>query len=243
MNQLIKMFDGHKLMIIEKDGEPIFLLNDVCNILELAPRSVRQRLEDDVCSTYPIQDRLGRTQQATFVNEDGLYDVILDSRKPEARRFRKWITSEVLPSIRKTGSYNAIDTSQLSPELQILNNMVASLARQELETKRIKSEQETIKHRLDNIDSLDTIGDLQQRLNAMIRRYARQEGVSFGNAWKSFRQAYNTAYRTNLTLRINNYKKDHNLKNLTMPQYLSIVRELPDAIRVADKMLNRSVAS
>lgn len=244
MNQLIKIFDGHELTIVEKDNEPLFRLGDVCKILDLGQvAGVTRRLDDEVISNHPIKDRLGRTQQATFVNEDGLYDVILDSRKQEARRFRKWITSEVLPSIRKTGSYNTIDTSQLSPELQILNNMVASLARQELETKRIKSEQETIKHRLDNIDSLDTIGDLQQRLNAMIRRYAQQEGIGFGNAWKSFRQAYNTAYRTNLTLRINNYKKDHNLKNLTMPQYLSIVRELPDAIRVADKMLNRSVAS
>jgi|SRR5690625_1023418 len=242
MNQLIKMFDGHELTIVEKDNEPLFRLGDVCNILELTQRSVTQRLDKGTLSKCPLKTA-GGTQQVTFVNEDGLYDVILDSRKPEARRFRKWITSEVLPSIRRTGSYNAIDTSQLSPELQILNNMVTSLARQELETKQIKSEQETIKHRLDNIDSLDTIGDLQQRLNAMVRRYAQQEGIGFGNAWKSFRQAYNTAYRTNLTLRINNYKKDHNLKNLTMPQYLSIVKELPDAIRVADKMLNGSVAS
>lgn len=106
MNQLTKLFDGHELTIIQNGDNPKFLLKDVCEILGLSnPRMVKERLGDDVSSTYPIQDRLGRTQQATFVNEDGLYDVILDSRKPEAKKFRKWITSEVLPTIRKTGGY------------------------------------------------------------------------------------------------------------------------------------------
>lgn len=110
MKQVTELFDGMQLRIIEGKHGMLFLLNDVCGILELAPRVVKQRLEDDVCSTYPIQDALGRTQQATFVSEDGLYDVILDSRKPEAKRFRKWITSEVIPSIRKHGGYLTPDT-------------------------------------------------------------------------------------------------------------------------------------
>ncbi len=64
---------------------------------------MRERLDDGVVSTDTIADSLGRLQMANFVNEDGLYDVILDSRKPSARDFRKWVTSEVLPQIRKTG--------------------------------------------------------------------------------------------------------------------------------------------
>lgn len=83
----------------------MFCLADVCKILELRQGDVRQRLSDGVVSTQPIVDSLGREQQANFVNEDGLYDVILDSRKPEAKAFRKWVTSEVLPSIRKHGAY------------------------------------------------------------------------------------------------------------------------------------------
>ena len=102
---------------------------------------------------------------------------------------------------------------------------------------------ETVNHRLDNIDKVDTIGDLQQRLNAMIRRFAQQEGIAFGLAWKEFRNAYNTAYRTNLKAKINNYKEKHGLKSLTMPQYLSLTDSLKDAVRVADKMLNKSDAS
>ena len=87
---------------------PLFCLADVCKALNLSQGHVRERLNDGVVSTEPITDSLGRTQQANFVNEDGLYDVILDSRKPEAKAFRKWVTSEVLPLIRRTGGYMRI---------------------------------------------------------------------------------------------------------------------------------------
>lgn len=90
---------------IDENGEPLFCLADLCGTLALDVNNTVRRLDDGVCSKHPIPDILGRIQLTNFVNEDGLYDVILDSRKPEARRFRKWITSEVLPSIRKTGSY------------------------------------------------------------------------------------------------------------------------------------------
>lgn len=98
--------------------EPLFCLVDVCKALGLSASHVRPRLDDGVVSTDTISDSLGRTQTANFVNEDGLYDVILDSRKPEARAFRKWITSEVLPTIRKTGKY---DPSEKKSEISIPN--------------------------------------------------------------------------------------------------------------------------
>jgi anti-repressor protein len=118
MNQLTKMFEGQNLTIINQNDESYFKLNDVCEILGLAPRVVKQRLDKDVCSTYPLHTA-GGTQRVTFVNEDGLYDVILDSRKPEAKRFRKWITSEVIPSIRKHGAYmtpEKIEEALLNPD-------------------------------------------------------------------------------------------------------------------------------
>ena len=88
-------------------------------------------MEDDVLSKYPIVDTLGRTQQATFVNEDGLYDTILESRKPQAKLFRKWVTSEVLPSIRKQGGYmvarpDETDEEILARALQIMKAAIES---------------------------------------------------------------------------------------------------------------------
>ena len=96
---------------ITNDNEPMFCLGDLCRALDLTAKGVRQRLSDEVISTYPIKDALGRMQNALFVNEDGLYDVILESRKDSAKKFRKWVTSEVLPSIRKTGGYNRTMTT------------------------------------------------------------------------------------------------------------------------------------
>ena len=110
MNENLQIFEnpdfGQVRVILQENGEPLFCLADVCFILELTPSKVAQRLEDDVLSKYPISDSLGRQQDTNFINEEGLYDVILGSRKESTKPFRKWVTSEVLPSIRKTGSYS-----------------------------------------------------------------------------------------------------------------------------------------
>ncbi|MDQ0176042.1 phage antirepressor [Bacillus chungangensis] len=110
MNQIQKIFNNKKLTVIQKNNDVLFLLKDVCEILGLGQvAGVKRRLDKDVISNHPLETA-GGVQQVTFVNEDGLYDVILDSRKPEAKKFRKWVTSEVLPSIRKHGAYATPET-------------------------------------------------------------------------------------------------------------------------------------
>lgn len=109
MNEL-KVFEYHsnKVRTVERDGEPWFVLKDVCQVLGIADHKVvARRLDtDEVCQT-PLTDSVGRNQETLIINESGLYSVILRSDKPEAKPFRKWVTSEVLPSIRKTGAYHA----------------------------------------------------------------------------------------------------------------------------------------
>ena len=100
---------GRIRTVNDEQGEPWLCLKDVCKVLGLKQGDVCRRLADGLVSTQPITDSLGRTQMANFVNEDGLYNVILDSRKPSAKAFRKWVTSEVLPQIRKTGGYIPLD--------------------------------------------------------------------------------------------------------------------------------------
>lgn len=95
------------------DNEPLFCLADVCKALGLEQVSrVKARLKEDGVTTSKVTDRLGREQEATFINESNLYKTIFQSRKESAERFTDWVTSEVLPSIRKTGSYQ----KQLSPQ-------------------------------------------------------------------------------------------------------------------------------
>ncbi len=91
---------------IIKDGEPWFCLADACRILEIKnSRDAKNRLMQDGVGTTDIIDNLGRNQTADFINEPNLYKLIFQSRKAEAERFANWVTSEVLPSIRKHGLY------------------------------------------------------------------------------------------------------------------------------------------
>ena len=88
---------------ITKDNEPMFCLADVCKALEIKNATdVAKRLEEDEVTRLNLGSQSGETN---FVTESGLYAVILRSDKPNARKFRKWVTSEVLPSIRKYGTY------------------------------------------------------------------------------------------------------------------------------------------
>ncbi len=92
------------------NGEPWFCLSDVCKALELEQVSrVKTRLNLNGVTTSKVIDSMGRNQEATFVNEANLYKTIFQSRKESAERFTDWVTSEVLPSIRKTGSYQKPD--------------------------------------------------------------------------------------------------------------------------------------
>lgn len=99
-------YQSNDVRTVELDGEAWFVLKDVCQVLNLStPARVAERLDSDEVSLTHLTDSIGRQQETTVINESGLYNVILRSDKPEAKPFRKWVTSEVLPTIRKTGGY------------------------------------------------------------------------------------------------------------------------------------------
>lgn len=110
--QIFNNSEFGEIRTITKDDEPMFCLADVCKALELEQVSrVKARLKTDGVTTSKVTDRLGREQEATFINESNLYKTIFQSRKESAERFTDWVTSEVLPSIRKTGSYGMPKTT------------------------------------------------------------------------------------------------------------------------------------
>lgn len=127
---------GQIRTVIGEKGEPLFCLPDLCRVLDLIPSKVAQRLGDDVLSKYPTTDILGREQMTNFVDEDGLYDAILDSRKPEAKKFRKWVTSEVLPAIRRTGGYLATNADD-TPEMIMARAVIVARATIENQSRQI----------------------------------------------------------------------------------------------------------
>lgn len=88
---------------VQKDGEPWFVAADVCRALEVGEAHVAmRRLDDDEKGRFSIPT-LGGNQEMSIVNEPGLYSLVLGSRKPEAKSFKRWITHEVIPSIRRHG--------------------------------------------------------------------------------------------------------------------------------------------
>lgn len=110
--QIFNNSEFGEIRTITKDDEPMFCLADVCKALELEQVSrVKARLKTDGVTTSKVTDRLGREQEATFINESNLYKTIFQSRKESAERFTDWVTGEVLPSIRKTGGYGMPKTT------------------------------------------------------------------------------------------------------------------------------------
>jgi prophage antirepressor-like protein len=123
MNELqVFDFEGfRRVRVIIRDGAPWFVAKDVCDILEIenSRDTLAKMLDEDEKGVDKIYTP-GGEQEMNIVNESGLYNLIFRSNKPVARAFRKWVTSEVLPSIRKTGRYTVPEKEYTTAEIEIV---------------------------------------------------------------------------------------------------------------------------
>jgi anti-repressor protein len=111
MNELQRVFhySGNEVRTVLQNSEVWFVAKDVCDVLDISnPSQALSRLDDDEKNTIILNEGIGNPSK-TIVNEPGLYSLILGSRKEEAKRFKRWVTHEVLPSIRKHGAYMTDD--------------------------------------------------------------------------------------------------------------------------------------
>lgn len=151
-----------------KGGEPWFSAEDVCKILSLGnPTMAVGRLEDDEKGISTI-DTLGGRQSMWTVNEYGLYSLVLGSRKPEAKVFKRWIIHEVIPSIRKTGTYS----TELTPTEALLRS-VQLLALQERELNEVKHAQ--VKSQATLVEHEFALTTLDQRVTHEITLTTREQ--------------------------------------------------------------------
>lgn len=174
------IYNESAVRTVQLGGEPWFVLKDVCDVLGLSnSRVVAERLDEDE-KGVSIVDTLGGKQDLTVINESGLYSVVLLSRKPEAKKFKKWITSEVLPSIRKHGAYmtpETIEAAILNPDYLI---QLATALKEE-QTKRMVLEAKNTELAVANqtmrpkADYFDELVDLN--LLTSIRVTAKELGV------------------------------------------------------------------
>lgn len=164
-----------KIRMVMVDDEPMFCLVDVCRALEIKNATdVAKRLDEDELTRLNLG---GRSGESNFITESGLYAVIVRSDKPNAKKFRKWVTSEVLPTIRKTGGYVNNDELFISTYLPYADENTKLIFSQTLKTVReqnetIKRQQKEIIHKEDVIIGLVDDIDLatkRQRITQIVR--------------------------------------------------------------------------
>lgn len=181
---------GQEIRVIQRDGEPWFVARDVAEALDLRDhRTSVALLDEDERHTMPVADNLGRLQETLIINEAGLYSMILRSRKLEARAFKRWVTHEVLPAIRKTGGY--VVPRQPS-RAEVVLQMAQALYDHEQRLDRIDGEVSVLGARVDGIEQhtgwyvalayaklnkLPRDTPSLQRLGKEASRIARREGI------------------------------------------------------------------
>lgn len=144
MNNEIQKFDfkGAPLRTLtDKAGEPWFVAKDVCDILGLEnSRKATAELDSDEKNTVTISDGIAGNPNKTIISEPGLYRLVMKSRKPEAKEFQRWVTHEVLPSIRKHGGYMA-GQERMTPEQMALASMRWLQSKVDEQAKQLKAQE------------------------------------------------------------------------------------------------------
>lgn len=178
MNEIkVWNYKSSEVRTIEKDGEPWWILADVCKVLELSnPSKVADRLDFDEKANFELGLRGGSTN---CINESGLYAVILRSDKPQAKPFRKWVTSEVLPSIRKHGAYltdNTLEQVLTNPDFLI--QLATELKTEKEKRLQLEQQAEQDKPKVLFADSVATAKN--SILIGELAKILRQNGVETG---------------------------------------------------------------
>jgi len=187
----IKIFENTQfgqIRVIERDGEPWFVGKDVAGILgyENPTKAIRDHVDDEDKMgvqnvTPPIIDSLGREQWPTWINESGLYSLVLRSNLPAAKQFKRWVTSEVLPAIRRSGGYIKADAGMTPEEIMARAHVIAEDTLRRLEQKnreltadvsRLTVETQILAPKADYFDQL-----VDRNLLTSFRETAKQLGV------------------------------------------------------------------
>ncbi|MBS2764018.1 phage antirepressor [Bacillus licheniformis] len=181
MDQLQKVFNyqDQQVRTVVKDGEPWFVAKDVCDVLEIGnPSQALSRLDEDEKNTVILNEGIGNPNK-TIVNEPGLYSLILGSRKPEAKQFKRWITHEVIPTIRKTGGYVANDDLFIQTYLPQADEQTKQLFKVTLHTMKEQSKQiETMKPKALFADAVEA--SESSVLVGELAKILKQNGIEIG---------------------------------------------------------------
>lgn len=209
MNKLQIFSDPNfgQLRTLTINNEPWFVGKDVCDILDVKnSRDAISRLDDDE-KDVALTDTLGGMQEMAVINEFGLYSLVLSSRKPEAKQFKRWITHEVIPKIRKTGSYIP-DASALSPELQLMNALVAQMNQEALSRIKLEGEMKEAREEIQEIREvveLKPFDNWREDTNSLINKICKKTG-DYKDTRHRIYDALNQRARVDIKRRLDNMK-------------------------------------
>ncbi|MDZ4533955.1 phage antirepressor [Bacillus cereus] len=182
MNQL-QVFNNEEfgqVRTVVKGEDVWFVAKDVCDVLEIvnATRSL-SRLDEDELHSMKVADSLGRSQDTNVINESGLYSLIMTSRKPQAKAFKKWVTSEVLPSIRKHGAYitdQVLEQAVTNPDFAI-----GLLTKLKEEKEKLAAAQQQIAQQQPLVVFAEACMQSEQTLKiSEVAKLATKQGVKIG---------------------------------------------------------------
>ena len=169
-------------------GEPVFCAKDVAEALgyKNTRDSLKRHVDDDDVVKHDTIDRLGRTQQAIFINESGLYALILSSKLDSAKRFKRWVTGEVLPAIRKQGGYMLAKKGESEKEImkRALQIVQATLARRDEQIAQLQPRADYADHVLDSINCITTT-QLAKELSMTVQQLNRRLCEMHIQYWQS----------------------------------------------------------
>lgn len=199
----------------------------VCKALGIDPTATR-RLDEDEKNTLCLTQGTSGNPNVTIINEPGLYTLVLGSRKPEAKTFKRWITHEVIPSIRKTGGYQIPQSKEAlyrSAFLAAYQDMKELKNKVQEQKETIAYAQDTIAHKDDVITGLTEdvpVAELRQRISNIIR----QPGVNYKERWVLLYDEFSSAYHINLSLQYKRYGEGYKTKIDFIDGYLNMIPQL-----------------
>jgi prophage antirepressor-like protein len=176
-------YEGNQVRTVMRNGQPWFVAKDVCDILEVDnSRDAVVRLDPDEKDTVVLTDGTPGNPNRVIVNEPGLYSLVLGSRKPEAKQFKRWITHEVLPTIRQTGTYT---TKPMSTEDMIILQ-AQSVKELKAEVHDLREQQDYQMERLEDVKRglVDVNEPIRHQFNQSVRDYALRKKQGWQQAYE-----------------------------------------------------------
>lgn len=240
MNNLqVFNFKNYGVRTVIVNNEPWFVAKDVCDVLNISnSRDAISRLDNDEKDAVGLTDTIGRKQDTAIINEFGVYSLVFASHKPEAKEFKRWITHEVIPSIRKHGAYL---TPQKIEEVLLNPDFIIRLATDlKTEREKVQALQQIVSSQEEAIQSISeeiSLPEMRQLLNKLVRTGGIEE---VGQRWKKLYTQFEYKFHINVEKRLENYVMKGGKKLSKLDFVEKELQMLPELYELAFKLFHEN---